>query len=65
MDGWDIALLVAAAYVAVSSLVRLMRQRRDELAVGVRSKVEAEKRRRHAERRSAKEKERRAKKRAA
>lgn len=65
MDGWDIALLVAASYVAVSSLVRLMRQRRDELSVEMRRQLEAEQRRRAAEERMAKEKARREKKKAA
>jgi hypothetical protein len=31
MDGWDIALLSAAAYMAVTALVRLMLRRRDQM----------------------------------
>jgi len=31
MDGWDIALLVLAGYLAVVALVRLMIRRRDQL----------------------------------
>ena len=31
MDGWDISLLAVAGYLAVTSLVRLMRARRDRL----------------------------------
>jgi len=31
MDGWDVALLVAAGYVAATALVRLMIRRRDQL----------------------------------
>ena len=32
LDAWQIALLVAAGYVAVTALVRMMRLRRDTLA---------------------------------
>jgi hypothetical protein len=39
MDGWDIALLVAAGYVAVSALVRLMRHRRDQMLGELRRQV--------------------------
>jgi hypothetical protein len=31
MNGWDVALLVAAGYVAVTALVRLMLRRRNEM----------------------------------
>jgi len=31
MDGWDIALLVVAGYVAATALVRLMLRRRDQM----------------------------------
>lgn len=65
MDGWDLGLLVIASYVAVSSLVRLMRERRDVLAADMRRQLEAEKRRLAAEDRQAKEKARREKKKAA
>ena len=30
MDGWDVALLAAAAYIAATALVRLMIRRRDQ-----------------------------------
>jgi len=33
MDGWDIALLAVAGYVAVTALVRLMLRRRDDQMV--------------------------------
>lgn len=39
MDGWDIALLVIAAYVAVTVLVRLMIRRRDELMARLRQEM--------------------------
>jgi hypothetical protein len=31
MDGWDLALLVVAGYVATTALVRLMIRRRDRM----------------------------------
>jgi len=31
MDGWDVALLAAASYLAVTALVRLMIRRRNQL----------------------------------
>ena len=39
MDGWDIVLLMAAAYVAVSALVRLMLRRRDQMLDELRRQV--------------------------
>ena len=33
MDGWDLAILVAAAYLATMALVRLMIRRRDQVLV--------------------------------
>lgn len=45
MDGWNIALLAAAAYVAVAQLVRLMLQRRDTLVAELREEAAAEQRR--------------------
>jgi len=41
----DLILLAIAAYVAVMSLVRLMRRRRDELVVDVQRQVEAHRKR--------------------
>lgn len=61
MEGWEIALLVAAGYVAVSSLVRLMRERRDVLTADMRRQIEAEQRRLAAEKRQTKEKARKRK----
>ncbi len=39
MDGWDLALLVVAAYLAVMALVRLMLVRRRQLADKLRSEM--------------------------
>jgi hypothetical protein len=41
MDRWDIVLALAAAYVAVMSLVRLMARRRDQVVVEVERQLEA------------------------
>jgi hypothetical protein len=46
MDGWDVALLAVAGYVAVSALVRLMLARRDRLLAEFRAQMAEEKRRR-------------------
>ncbi len=40
---WDLILLAVAAYVAVMSLVRLMRARRDQLVADVQWQVKAHK----------------------
>ncbi len=40
---WDVALLVAASYIALNSLVRLMRMRRDQLVDRLRTQMEQEK----------------------
>jgi len=53
MDGWDVALLVAAGYLAVTALVRLMIRRRNQLVEHFRRDVKREKRRRQAERQQA------------
>ena len=50
MDGWDVALLVAAGYLAVTALVRLMIRRRNQLVEHFRQDVKKEKRRRRAQR---------------
>jgi len=47
MDGWDIALLAAAGYLAVTALVKLMIRRRDQLREEFRQELEREKRRRN------------------
>jgi len=49
MDGWDVALLAVAGYVAVSSLVRLMIRHRDLLTAKFRQEVKAEQLRKKAE----------------
>jgi hypothetical protein len=41
MDGWDIALLAAAAYMAVTALVRLMLRRRDQMIEQLRKQTRA------------------------
>jgi hypothetical protein len=41
MDGWDVALLVAAGYVAVSALVRLTLRRREQMLHELRRQVAA------------------------
>ena len=52
MDGWDVALLVVAGYVAIVTLVRLMIRRREQMLAKFRREVEKEKARREAEPRS-------------
>jgi len=49
MDGWDMALLVAAGYVAVMALVRLMIRRRDQMQAEFHEEVRKEKQRRETE----------------
>jgi len=46
MEVWDVVLLVAAGYVALTTLVRLMLRRRDERVGRFRKEVEREQRRR-------------------
>jgi hypothetical protein len=41
-QGWELALLAAAAFIAVTALVRLMVARRDELTEELLSQAEAE-----------------------
>ena len=41
MDGWDIALLAAAAYMAATALVRLMLRRRDQMLAELRKHTRA------------------------
>ncbi len=50
MDAWNVAILLAAAYVAVTTLARLMIRRRDQMLEQFRQEVEKEKRRREFER---------------
>ncbi len=51
MDGWEVALLVAAGYVAVVSLVRLMIRRRNQMMTEFHEEVRKEKKRRKAKQR--------------
>ena len=50
MDAWNVAILAAAGYVAVTALVRLMIRRRNQMLEQFRREVEKEKRRRQFER---------------
>lgn len=53
LQGWEIALLAAAACVSISSLIRLMCVRRDQVTNELLEQAEAEQRRQQeAERRS-------------
>ncbi|MHC4178965.1 MAG: hypothetical protein ACYSWU_15740 [Planctomycetota bacterium] len=49
MDGWDVALLVVAGYVALVSLVRLMIGRRDQLLDEFRRELKKERQRKAVE----------------
>jgi heme exporter protein D len=51
LDGWDVALLVVAGYVALVALVRLMIRRRDQMLSEFRRKLKKEKQRKEAEER--------------
>jgi hypothetical protein len=42
LDGWSLALLVAAGYVAVTTLMRLMSRRRNQMTEQFRHEVEKE-----------------------
>ena len=57
MDGWDIAVVVVAGYIAVVTLAQLMRQHRDKLVAGLQREVEAEKQRQIKEERELKAEE--------
>ncbi|HYO26111.1 MAG TPA: hypothetical protein VEQ85_14305 [Lacipirellulaceae bacterium] len=39
MDRWDVFMAVAASYVAIASLVRLMANRRNELVAKIREEI--------------------------
>ncbi len=54
MDGWDVALLVVAGYVALVTLVRLMIRRRNQMLDEFRRELKKEKRRKQAEERERK-----------
>jgi hypothetical protein len=49
MDGWDVALLALAGYVAVVTLVRLMIRRRDQMLEEFRRKLKKQRQRKQAE----------------
>jgi hypothetical protein len=49
MDGWDVAFLAVAGYVAVASLVRMMINHRDKLTARFRQEVRTEQLRKKAE----------------
>ena len=55
MDAWNIGLLVVAAYVAITTLARLMLRRRNQLMEQFRLEVDKEKRRRDAAEKQAKQ----------
>jgi hypothetical protein len=59
MNGWDVAVLAIAGYVAVTSLARLMLRRRDELIVEFRALFQREKRKKAEQERKKAEQERR------
>lgn len=49
MDGWDVALLAGASYVAVTILVRFMLAERNKLLADFQQQIEAEQVRQRAE----------------
>jgi hypothetical protein len=51
MNAWDVAILLVAAYIAVLTLVRLMRGRRDVVVAQLQTEVAAQQERKRAERR--------------
>lgn len=57
LDGWDYALMAMAGYIAVVSLVRMMRARHDDLLADLQRQAEQEQeRKRKAERQAKKSK---------
>lgn len=50
MDRWEVVLLIVGAFVAVRSLVRLMRARRDLLVAQVQAQIEQNKKKQQAKR---------------
>ncbi len=61
MSNWDLILLVVAGYIAVVSLVKLMRRRRDDVYRELEAEVERERERKSREEREARRRERREK----
>jgi hypothetical protein len=51
MNGWDVAVLVAAGYIAATALVRLMIRRRDQMLDDFREQMKAEEKRKKREQR--------------
>ena len=49
MEAWEVFVLLFAFYIAIMSLIRLMRQRRDTLVADMRRQIEEERQRREAE----------------
>lgn len=49
MDGWDVALLAGAGYVAVTVLIRFMLAERNKLLADFQKQIEAEQARQRAE----------------
>ena len=60
LQGWEIGLLAVAAFVALTALVRLMTQRRNQLTNELLHQAEAEHRHQQAEQRKAKAKQKKA-----
>ncbi len=54
LSGWDIAIMVAATYISIVTLVRLMRRRRDEVVAQLHMQIETAKQRKRAEERDEK-----------
>ena len=57
MDVWDWLLLVGATFVAVGSLVNLMRRRRDHVLADLDARAKAERERKQQAQREAKRKQ--------
>jgi hypothetical protein len=50
MDGWDLTILIVGGYVAVISLVRLMRTYREKYLTAAHEQAEQERRRKRTQR---------------
>ncbi len=61
MDVWDWVLLAAGGYVAVSTLVRMMRRRRDQVLGELEAQAHAERERKRQAERDEKRRERKLK----
>ncbi len=58
MDGWDLAVIAVASYVALVALARLMLHRRDEIVNELTEQVKEARRRRKSERQRARRRQR-------